>query len=453
MKKVLLLFSLPFIFPVIVTAQESVGFADPDNIRPLLDYRLPDWGYSNLYFNFSLNGNFDKRESDDQPNSFDNNRFSGQLSPFYFRFRESEPRVSTYRVNSNLDYSRRNRSSFDNEEDYRRSIQLSLNWNLNEKLYVDQSDLFFTGRFSGTFHQNSSRDRETVQAVTNLNDTQLNRQVSPSVEIGIGYGRIRNVNPMIRALRLNERFQALDHPSMNSGDIMGAADHFTRLNGYQQTYDRPQKHFWNDMDPYLSADLSNLDAFDLLYLTETTVENLGARRQGWEISANAGLQHLITFYREEDELSNESSSDLSRRTLFIPSLHGTWSKNLSLNHQVSLMGTLRYQRILNEDDSPSSRISSAQANWLYTVTDRVLTNTSILYTRSSQDLFSANRISIGTQVNYFLENRISLFTTLAFDYNSHTLVAISDGTITYAEDRQTIRLNAGIRYYLKRGLF
>jgi hypothetical protein len=27
-------------------AQTSVGFTDPSDIRPVLDYRLPAWGYS-----------------------------------------------------------------------------------------------------------------------------------------------------------------------------------------------------------------------------------------------------------------------------------------------------------------------------------------------------------------------------------------------------------------------
>ena len=28
------------------TGQTSVGFRDPDNIQPILDYRLPSWGYT-----------------------------------------------------------------------------------------------------------------------------------------------------------------------------------------------------------------------------------------------------------------------------------------------------------------------------------------------------------------------------------------------------------------------
>ena len=41
------------------SAQESVGFSDPANLEPLLDYRLPEWGYSN----FRVDLNFSDSES------------------------------------------------------------------------------------------------------------------------------------------------------------------------------------------------------------------------------------------------------------------------------------------------------------------------------------------------------------------------------------------------------
>ncbi|MEX0905483.1 MAG: hypothetical protein WD604_06235 [Balneolaceae bacterium] len=325
MKKTILIFTILFTISVPAFSQTTVGFSDPDNIQPLLDYRLPEWGYENLFLDFSLNG-LQTTSYQDEDNISDSN-FSMQFSPDYSRFRESETRQSSLRAFSNFDY-----SGESGEDEKSREFQTRINLGATERFYQENSDLFFSGTFSGIFFQNRFRDEETLQGTVIIDESLLNRSFSTTFSIGVGYGRVRNVNPMIRALRLNERFEALNtDQSLSVADVLTASEQFTRQEGYQRSYDRPLKSFWQDMDQLLSPDLSALDPFDLLYLTDTSVETIGQRQEGWEITGTAGIGYSANYIREEDDISGTTSSNLSQFTNFIPRIYGAWYKNLSWN--------------------------------------------------------------------------------------------------------------------------
>lgn len=458
MRKLLAGLFVLFCIPFQSIAQESVGFSSPDNIQPLLDYRLPEWGYSNFFVDFSTNGNLINRQSDAEQNSVANQQISSQIISHYRRYRESEGRISDYSISPFIDYSLFDQSSFSGNEEYEKDFQLTFFWNFNEKFYRNNSDLFFTGSFFGTIRQSNIQDEEHFQEVINIDESRLNRSFDPHVSIGIGYGRLRNVNPVIRSLRMNERLNSINAGrTLNQNDIIGAAEQFTRLNGYRSVYDRPQKHFWGDMDNLLSADLAALDAFDLLYLTDVTQETIGSREEGWEISAIATLHHSLSYSRDEDKLTGVSGSRISKSTFLAPTISGSWSKNLSLKHQIGVNGTFQYEMKLDDmeeslfgGDSNSLFIS---INWLYTITDRILTNSTVAYQRTSRELFNSNRILVLSEVNYFLEDRFSLFSNLRYEYHPNWSVAFANGTVTNSIDQRNFIFDLGLRYYLKRGLF
>lgn len=443
---------LPFFILQPLFAQESIGHSEPDNIQPLLDYRLPAWGFSNFTWDLSLNGDLQNRITEDE--SWSQDRITGNLRPNYTRYRESESRVSSYDLISYLNYSLNDREFPSGTEEYRKSWQTNMNWNFSEILYFEDTDLFLNGVFLGGFNQNRTHFKEASPAGTDMDEARLSRSINPSISIGVGYGRLRNVNPMIRSLRLNERLNALDtEQTMNQQDFFEAAEHFTKFGGYQQVYDRPQKHFWGDMDQTISTDLSALAPFDLLSLTETTFENIGSRMEGWRISAHAGLRHQLSYTRDEDNISGETDSNISRSTYFIPEIRGIWSKNISLEHQLRLDGDLQYHRGLGNDNMFNIRLLNTSASWLYTLTDRILTNTFTRYSRNSREEFAVSRITVGTEVNYFLENRLSLFSNLAYNYTTNSGVSMVNGTITSTQDLKRVTFSAGIRFHMWRGLY
>ena len=455
MKKLLILLGISFLYSSFTFAQESTGFSDPDDINLLLEYRLPDWGFTNLFWDFSMNGNLQKRQSDSRPESSSLDRFSGQLAPVYFRYRESEPRISNYVIRPDFNYSIRESKSFGNEEFSERDAVLSLNWDFNEKFYLNESDLFFTGIFSGEFQQLNSREKSQIQSATVEDISSLIRTFTPTLSAGLGYGRLRNVNPMIRAIRMNERLGALNPGfGLNEMDLFRAAEQFTQINGYAQVYDRPQKYFWGDMDEAISANLSALDPFDLLYLTDTLQESIGSRSEGWQIEATAGLQYQVFYDRTEDETAGGLiQSNLTRTTLFTPNISGVWAKNLSLRHQLRINSSVHHLRDLRGDERLKMTTLNASANWLYSISDRILANTGVNYIRNSRELFSNSVYMARTEFNYFLENRVSLFGNLSFIYEPESVVTITGGEVTETIDQRSINFNAGVRYYMRRGLY
>lgn len=446
MKISILLFVLICSLSGSVYSQNSVGFSDPDNIQPLLDYRLPEWGYNELFLDLNIDGVFTTDYGDDNTSS--DNDFSSQFAPAYNWFRESESRVSALNVTPHFRYSKS-----DNENSMNSQSDIALSFNSDERFYRENSDVFFSGNLSGDFHQQNTENENS----SNLIDlSRLQRRFSTSFSIGIGYGRLRNVNPMIRSLRLNERFNSLDSgQSLGNEDILNAAEHFTRERGYQQAYDRPLKYFWDDLDQLISPDLSGLDPFDLLYLTDTSSEVIGRRMEGWEISGAAGIRYTVQYNREENNNSGETSSSLSENPYFSPTISGAWFKNLSLEHQVGLQAGFNYLIPLNRSTDYRSYSFSITGNWLYNLTDRILTNTSVNFrtTDPRADLPSLSDIAIRSEINYFIENRLALFSSVRYGYRYQAESTVVNGTVISATDTGNLQFNAGIRYYLQRGVF
>lgn len=188
---------------------------------------------------------------------------------------------------------------------------------------------------------------------------------------------------------------------------MSAADQFTRFTGYQEIYDRPQKYFWRDMDEMIKTDLAALDPFDLLYLTDTTLEAIGTRREGWEVRAEATLNYS-TRYTEDDTF--QSGSNTSNSTTLQPAISGLWSKNLSLKHQLGLSGNIISLIRLNSDAS-NVTLANVSAQWLYTITDRILSRTSIILNQSFSNPKSG-QITANSEVDYFIEDKFSLFSNI-----------------------------------------
>lgn len=441
-KKLLILLTFCSV-PFYAVAQESIGFSNPDNIQPLLDYRLPEWGYTNLFLDFSLDGNVDRSYSDegDQNHTFTYNEFAIQLAPVYYRFYESESRQSNYSFRSTIDYFLDKSNGFGENDESNTNYNLELTLSRGEKFYLDNSDIFLRGGIQGTYSQSKTDIEEHQNNFLNA-QWDFARRFETELSFGIGFGRIRSVNPVIRALRLGERLNALDiGQSMNEQDYISAAEQFTKFDRYQNRYDRPEKYFWGDMNEIISPNLSALNPFDLLYLTDTTLETIGSRQEGWEVQAMARLDYS-THYMEDETF--ESGSELSEYTAFEPSISGLWSKNLSMKHQIGLSALI--QSFIPLDDAGSnSTVTLVTGSWLYTITDRILSTSSLMLVQHLDDPLG---FLIGnSQIDYFIENRFSLF--------SNILIHHQPKFLDEDHDERNIRLifSAGMRYYFKRGLF
>ncbi|MEX2601432.1 MAG: hypothetical protein WD355_07280 [Balneolaceae bacterium] len=445
MTKHLLLLLIITLSSSITVAQNSTGFSEPENIQSLLDYRLPAWGYSNLYLDFSLNGT--RQRSNRENASSINNQYEGEISPLYTRYHESEERISTFILNPMINLVRQDREFFSDQEESGHTLELDTNWNLREQWYREDSNLFFNGHSTGEFVQTDLREETVSQGTTEVDLRELQRSFNTTLSVGIGYGRIRNVNPMIRSLRLNERLQSLQTgQSLGSGDLHQAASHFTRFHGYQQSFDRPQKHFWGDLDPLLTTDLGTLEPFDLLYLTDVTSETIGQRNQGWEVKMAAGIHYSVFYNQESDRVSGLKESQLTQNTFFLPSLSGAWSKNITLKHQLAFQSSVSINIPLHDSSLQTVVHYRARGSWLYTLTDRVLLNAGATYERFGMTS-PRSMMLFNSQINYFIEDRFVLFSGLNYFYFPDY-----ENGANMTQDRRSFHFQAGVRYYLMRGL-
>lgn len=440
MRKLLLGLLVLLYLPLQSIAQESVGFSDPNNIQPLLDYTLPEWGFTNFYLDFSLDGNVNRTHIQRADANSTEGGLSLQLAPVYNRFYESESRQSRYSFRSSVDYSLDASNDYGNNVEDETNYNFQLSTNLSEKIYKNESDVFLTASLRGNFQQ-AKTEYESSQTNSFLGNWPFARQLETAATIGVGFGRLRNVNPSIRSLRLGERLNALNNgQSMTNQDYFSAADHFTQYSGYQSRYDRPQKYFWGDMDDMISPNLSALNPFDLLYLTDSTVEAIGTRKEGWEVQVSGTLDYSTRYTKN---ISVTMENELSQETIFQPRISGSWWKNLSLKHQIAFSGQLQSFIWLNSNHN-STYVGDIQAQWLYTITDRILSTTNLALLHR----FSGNSglISLNSGIDYFVENRFSIFTDI---FMAHRPLFLNDG------DSRSLDLfvNAGLRYYFKRELF
>lgn len=443
MRKLIPALVILFCLPSLLFAQESVGFSDPDNIQPLLDYRLPEWGYTNFYLDFSLDGNTDRTYLKQAEHISTENEFAIQLSPVYYRLYSSESHKSSYSFQSEMDYFSNKSNDFGNNKESATNYNLELGFHLDEKFFLKDSDLFLTGQGNASFDQ--VKTEEGVNPNNNFLDRwEFVRNFETFLAIGVGYGRLRTVNPVIRSLRLGERLNTLNSGRyMSNEDYISAAEQFSKFNGYQDVYDRPQKYFWEDMDEMISPNLSDLNPFDLLYLTDTTLETIGSRREGWEIQALVAFDYSAR-YAEDESLGN--GSDMHTETYLRPSLSGSWSKNFSLKHQIGLSANIQ-SFIHLESENSAINLITLSSSWLYTVTDRILSTTSIFFLGRMSDSWDGGSLFSNTEVDYFIENRFSLFANAGLVHYPKILDP-------YHEQRSIrFTFSAGLRYYFKRELF
>lgn len=250
------------------------------------------------------------------------------------------------------------------------------------------------------------------------------------------------MNPSIRSLRLGERLSALTSDQvMDSQDYLLAAEHLTKFSAYNNIYDRPEKYFWGDMNTQISPNLSALNPFDLLYLTDTLKEAIGSRMEGWEIEGSLAFD-WTTRYRRDD--SYENGSIAPKHSTLISQISGRWSKNLSLKHQLGLSANFTSFMRLKPDDG-NTTFTTVNASWLYNITDRILstTNTFFYYRFSGSSGF----FNVSSEIDYFIENRFSLF--------SEVIMVHRPKFLDSDHNRRDIQFffSAGLRYYFKRELF
>lgn len=454
------------IAPVSITmAQQQTGFSDPDDIQQLLDYRLPDWGYSNFVLDLYSRGDFSSRLNRRSEDEFERTGRDATFlfNPSYELYRESEDRILDFRGDLTIDYrGDQNEATLDNQSSKSKEWEGRAGFDVELQEYLSPN-IYFLGAEDADFRYFSSSDEERLNGSLSQDEDRFQRIISSNTRVGIGIGRVRNVSPVIRALRLKERYGVLANGNqLDNGEVEEAADVFTRYDGYQQQYDRPEKHFWQAMDEASSGSFSDLQPFDMLYLTDVLDESIGQRLEGWELAGGG----IFNYSNSLNRFDTPFQTPTFERSLSIGKnagafVDGRWFKNLSLNHQIGFTVVAGHTYPLDSDVQYKwDTTVRVEANWLWNVTDRFLMNTRLInrYDATKQkadEYFDGGRSWVNDSVlsssfTYFIENR------LAFNINARYNLSYFGETASQEVFNRRVRrlsFNAGVQYYFSRNLY
>lgn len=445
-----------------VSAQHTVGFSEPADVEHLLEYRLSDWGYSNFMLDFSSRGSLSNVLENDPMEDMEREarRIDFMVNPGYELYQESEERIFEFSSVLNVGYQNsRDEWSANNDFDKGHDFSSGIIISAELKEYVSPDIFLLVNENVDFSYDYFSRERR--QEGTLIRDEeQIQRDFLSISRLGLGIGRIRNVTPVIRAIRLSERYAALSNGDrLSEQQIESAADVFTKYDGYQQRYDRPEKYFWQAMDEATNGLINNLQPFDLFYLTDVLDENTGRRLEGWELAAGGNFRYINNLTRFENFMETPSlnrTENISKAAG--PFIRGRWFKNLSLNHQIGFTARAHRRYILDPNATTQWHTEfKAQASWLWTVTDRFLLETQLINHYGDSKLEGGldgkgwgNNTNLSTDFIYFVENRLAL--NLGAGY---TVSYFGFPGSTESFDRRVTGLNfrAGIQYYFSRHLY
>jgi hypothetical protein len=386
-------------------AQTSIGFADPGDLGPLLNYRLPTWSYRTWEADFSLNGGGHDARIAGEKSIY--NSFNTGLGSDFFHSRQSE--ICTRTLRAQVDgYYARSHSAQSDSENSGHTLMGRYNLGLDAKRYLGTRPLgVIVGLDQGLSYDeriNSSRYESSTEETE-----QYSRRNTHGFEIGAVWGRARNVVPLIRAQRLSERLAAMGYRRLTAAETQQVAEVFATESGYQRVFDRYSRHFWEDvLEPLLGE---KLDPYEIFYLADVMREDVGIRSQGTEVTATwkyTGTNQFSSSATQEDHRRNRDAVLIAR-----------WIRNLSLNHQVTASCGARYSFYNTNFQGEEYASLLASLSHLWNVADRHLWTNSLSYDGDSRIHGEAREkdVRLSSAWTMAIEDQLSLRANLGTHYS------------------------------------
>lgn len=487
------------LLPTVIFAQLSIGFEHADSINILRDYRLPDWGYRSFYIDPSLQsgGNVLNQNDTSAYTEERSNSHGLDLNPGFTRYHESEDLIYTIHIRlpmflnmgsqiEDKEQSKPHRTRSYETDSFNFYPGANIDGNL--KKYINHS-VFFDFSASSSFDY-SRRNRDYF---TNQHDFQLNEATIRDYSIkrnelyfyqdistGIGFGRIRNVTPLIHALRFNERLNTISSKNLSGDQIISVAHTFTKRDTYTRIYDRPERYFWRDVNQSTGKQLNNLTPYELFYLRDALDENIGSRWQGYTVTFSPILEYNINSdneRREEiieyivDDHLVDTDTDTTKSDTKNYYLNGgvqlqaQWYHNISLDHQIGIEGQAQYgKNFIYEVDSPTKLKYQVDTelvvHWLWVLADRWLWSNQLVNEYQFHRLISQDD-RYETDNDGRLETR--LISNFSYRIENQLVVSLSGSISNFYWKPRDARINnldewqwslkASMRYYFNRTLF
>ncbi|MBN2091571.1 hypothetical protein JW964_18300 [candidate division KSB1 bacterium] len=454
MNRTIIFITLQFLLSTIILAQTSIGFKNKHHIKPISDYRLPQWGYSTIL----LDGWGMTKSSYNESNHGKADNFEYQLlmKPSLLGYHESENYIQNYQVNLSLDNHYKtyqiNPKLDSNAMRENREMKYDITLDLKgsrKQYFLHEGFLLIDGTYNYIYQDHKTKEK-TAENETDYRG--IANDYKADIKLGIGFGRIRNISPLIRALRWRERFEALRDSFVITDDkIQLVGQEFSKISGYEVIYDRKEKYFWNNLFNHIDPNQS-LTPFETFYLTDVLYENIGERFEGWEISA--ALDKMTSKYKAEN---------------IGGIMKVEWYKNLSLENQLNMTSSVSYQK--NEYKNKSVTLTQqiifeyhTSVNYLWLLTDRIYWNSRIdhqyFHWRDQNQspvgfynkYYKRNIYKFSSRLSYYIENGMNFFIDFNYNFNDY-MEKHSAIKLTRDENSHSLQLNFGFHYIFNQKLF
>lgn len=436
MKKVAL--SLLLLSAVLLNAVQP-GLPASD-VKFVNEFRLPAW--KSMYFDLTLYGSArnsgisNKDYEQEQSEFIRQENFYLNLSP-KLKFRsESENNITE--IKGEL-YSRFSYNSSKDKDDHPqmdidRMIVLKPELTFSNKGYSSNGDFINLGGSInydyGYFYMNEENEDIERYAVINA-------------ILGYGNGKVRDVTPIIKALRFNKRYSSLGKGQFNDNEIGEIAKVISMVPVYYETYDRASKYFWEEMYKAANGKMEGLSGYQTFMVMNGLGDLSGERLEGNDISANA----RYIWMDENDNTSGHFQNGNSeyRYGVFAPYLLGRYYSNRSIDYQIGFEAEASYQIPTSDKELFEQNILvRLNHNELYCITDRILYigNATFLYQDrkfEKKDIVQKYEASFKNNFTYYLEDNFSLKLdadviwdkTERVEENSYTVTDISTEQLTW----------------------
>ncbi len=395
MKKILIT-ALIMMITSYVYCWQSVGFKinDHDLIK---DYQLPAWGYSIFDIDLSGNSSYDRRDTDYKRVT---ESIAIRLKPGFLRSFDSE--IVDYKLRTNASSDIRYSDS-ENEESQSETIQ---RYYYNYILFDGYCNYYVANNLFLNFSVDS---RFTYNERNFSVDSQdyIDRGIFAGSFLGMGFGKIRDVSPVFRALRLRERVEALNKGlTLSENQLEILSDKFALYTQYVNVYDRYEKYFWKEISPILGSEFDALNLSENLYLTEVMKEYI-RRYQGHEIL-------LGIDFCQDYEIENDG--DKTKEFHLGPSIRYQCYNNINLKYQIGINSKISYLKYLGDySEETKFRLNLSNSHY-FDITDRLRWNSSISvnYDYIWYENYDGYKMTttLTSYIDYFIENNFALYCQL-----------------------------------------
>lgn len=440
------------IFFSLVSIRVSAQTYGLDNADPSVfsKFRIPETNLSSLWFNTNLNFTSDKNSLYGNGDDNFSSNLNCSLAPQYLLLRESDDRYFLLYASGNGSYSRIREIAFTtfSPTDYYITTTDKSNISANEiyRIYPNHEGMFYSvssnDQFSDYDQYNDQRNYDSTRSTVYSGEKTQNYVVS----LGIGWGKMRNVTSVVSALRFQERLKQLNllNGDLSQKTIEDLAEQFYRQGYFSSVHVRSDKYFWSDVEKTLSNDgvsLANLNQYADSYIREVPGELRFSRNEGIVTGLNIQIDYTNNYY---------SPSTIREQLYLMGNAYVNYSHQLDLNSQASFDLSFSGGPNLVENSAVKQEyVLSANAGYDYELTDRIVVSSFDLFGLTFQNMGFQGRDlsnSLNLQLNYFVEDNLSLAVSYSWDYNDYK------NRYGFPHQTQTDNdIQIGFTYYLERG--